>query len=76
NLRFITNPPGRSIITACKNVLYRFKQKKWLVLIRPLLAGFDSAADSTAELQSFLKCLLCEVSGQNVERPFLHDGTE
>jgi len=39
-------------------------------------ADYDVLLVCTAELQSFLKSLLCEVSGQNVERPLLHDGTE
>jgi hypothetical protein len=40
----LTNPALLSI-TACKNLFHRFKRKKWLVLIRPLVAGFDSTAD-------------------------------
>jgi hypothetical protein len=47
---------NQSSITACKNILYRFKRKKWLVLIRPLVAGFDSTADS----HGF--CLLCDLA--------------
>src|SRR5258708_26484940 len=40
--RFASHPSNHSSITACKNILYRFKRKKCPVLIRPLLAGFDS----------------------------------
>ena len=40
--------PRNPQITPCQNIYDRFKGKKWLVLIRPPLAGFESTADIKA----------------------------
>ncbi len=41
--RYWTDFPNKKLF---QNIVNRFKEKKWLVLIRPSLAGFDSTADN------------------------------
>ena len=40
--------------THCPDIFHRFKTKKWLVLIRPLLAGFDSTAGTNPRHEKLL----------------------
>src|SRR5271166_2106853 len=47
-IRFVTaGLSEKSKIAPCQNISDRFKGKKWLVLIRPPLAGFESTADKS-----------------------------